>query len=253
MGRVEARGVEVAFASAPVLDGIDLDVAPGEFVAILGPSGCGKSTLLRVVAGLIAPDAGTVLIDGRDATGRPGLTSFQPQRDALLPWRRVVGNAALGAELAGQDRSEARARAREMLARVGLGGEEERWPAQLSGGMRQRVAIVRTLLVGRAPLLLDEPFGALDALTRRQLHSWLEETWSAALGRRPSTVLVTHDVDEALMLADRVLVVSARPARVVLSVRPELERPRRDAVESPEWTSARRELLGALGVVGARR
>lgn len=243
-GAVAVRGLSHAFGPTPVLAAVDLDVRPGEFVAVLGPSGCGKSTLLRVIAGLAVPDAGTVLVDGDDVRGRPGRCAFQPQRDALLPWRRVVGNAALGAEMAGVPRPEARAQATALLDRFGLAGFERAWPAQLSGGMRQRVAIARTFLTGRSPLLLDEPFGALDALTRRDLYGWLEEVWE---DDRRSTVLVTHDVDEALTLADRVVVLSARPGRVVAVEDVPFARPRTaDLLVDPSWAAARARLLAAL-------
>ncbi|HYI61395.1 MAG TPA: ABC transporter ATP-binding protein [Acidimicrobiales bacterium] len=243
-GAVRVRGLAHAFGAAEVLADLDLDVGPGRFVAVLGPSGCGKSTLLRVVAGLVAPLAGTVAVDGHDVAGRPGRCAYQPQRDALLPWRRVVGNAALGAELAGVDRAEARARATALLGRFGLAGFERAWPAQLSGGMRQRVAIARTFLTGRAPLLLDEPFGALDALTRRDLYGWLEEVWEAD---RRSALLVTHDVDEALTLADEVVVLSARPGRVVAVEPVAFPRPRGpELLTDPAWAAARARLLAAL-------
>ena len=245
-GRVEVRDLGHAYGSVEVLAGVDLDVAPGEFVAVLGPSGCGKSTLLKVLAGLVAPTSGRAAIDGADVAAHPGRAAYQPQRDALLPWRRVVANAALGAELAGRPREEARAEATALLARFGLAGFERAWPAQLSGGMRQRVAVARTFLTGRAPLLLDEPFGALDALTRRDLYSWLEEVWGGEAGR-PATLLVTHDVDEALTLADRVVVLSARPGRVVAEEPVPFARPRRPArLAEAEWSAARARLLTAL-------
>lgn len=245
-GRVAVRDLGHAFGDVEVLRGIDLDVAPGEFVAVLGPSGCGKSTLLKVLAGLVVPTAGTSTVDSIDVIGMPGHTAYQPQRDALLPWRRVAPNAALGAEMAGVPRSRARADATALLARFGLAGFERAWPAQLSGGMRQRVAVARTFLMGRAPLLLDEPFGALDALTRRDLYAWLEEVWGDE-GGRPATLLVTHDVDEALTLADRVVVLSARPGRVVAEEPVAFARPRRaDLLALPEWGAARSRLLAAL-------
>jgi ABC-type nitrate/sulfonate/bicarbonate transport system ATPase subunit len=243
---VEVRDLRHAFGSTEVLAGVDVDLAAGEFVALLGPSGCGKSTLLRIIAGLLVPSEGTVTVDGEDVRGRPGRTALQPQRDALLPWRRVVANAAVGAELAGVPRAEARARAAALLERFGLDGYAQAWPAQLSGGMRQRVAVARTFLVGRAPLLLDEPFGALDALTRRDLYGWLEGVWEADEVRR-SALLVTHDVDEALTLADRVLVMSARPGRIVAEERVPFPRPRSVALlADPAWGVLRARLLSAL-------
>ena len=245
-GEVHVRGLRHAFGATDVLDAVDLDVGAGEFVALLGPSGCGKSTLLRVLAGLLLPTSGTATIDGEDVLGHPGRAAFQPQRDALLPWRRVLGNAAVGAELAGLPPSEARARAAAVLDRFGLAGVERAWPAQLSGGMRQRVAVARTFLVGRAPLLLDEPFGALDALTRRDLYRWLEEVWESERVRR-STLLVTHDVDEALTLADRILVMSPRPGRIVASHPVPFPRPRHTALlAAPAGGEARATLIEAL-------
>jgi ABC-type nitrate/sulfonate/bicarbonate transport system ATPase subunit len=243
---VAVRGLAHSFGGVEVLRDVDLDVAVGEFVAVLGPSGCGKSTLLKVLAGLVVPSAGRVEVDGASVAGRPGHTAYQPQRDALLPWRRVVANAALGAELAGVPKVRARADAAALLDRFGLAGFGDAWPAQLSGGMRQRVAVARTFLVGRAPLLLDEPFGALDALTRRDLHAWLEEVWGGE-GGRPSALLVTHDVDEALTLADRVVVLSARPGRVVDEVAVPFARPRDPGLVGEQvWTQLRRRLLDAL-------
>ena len=176
---------------------------PGEIVAVVGPSGCGKSTLLELVCGLIEPDAGRV---------RAGAAALMPQRDALLPWLSALDNAGLALRVAGASRAAARAAAHEHFAAFGLEGFERARPAALSGGMRQRVAFLRTLLAGRPVLCLDEPFGALDALTRLQMQRWLAD----ALAREPRTVLlVTHDVEEAVLLADRVALLSPRPGRIV--------------------------------------
>lgn len=235
---IEVRGVSLTYAGRPpvdALDGVSLDVARGEFAALLGPSGCGKSTLLRLIAGLVRPTAGEVRADG---------VAYMPQRDLLLPWRRVVGNAVFAAELAGVPPSEARTRARALLPRFGLEGFERAWPAQLSGGMRQRLALLRTFLAPRDTLLLDEPFGALDAITRRRMQRWLQDV----LAVEPRTVLlVTHDVEEALHLADTVYVMSPRPGRIVARVPVGLGRPR-DALTavSPEFTALKATLLRAL-------
>ena len=168
-----------------------------------------------------------------------------PQRDTLLPWRRALGNATLGAEIAGLDRAKATADARELFARFGLAGFERAWPTQLSGGMRQRVALLRTVLADRPALLLDEPFGALDALTRRALQLWLAELLAVA---PRTTILVTHDVDEALLLADQVVVLSPRPATVTAVVEVRFERPRRpDLITHPEFITLKTEVLTALG------
>jgi NitT/TauT family transport system ATP-binding protein len=191
------------FGGVRALDAVDLDVAAHEIVAVVGPSGCGKTTLLELVCGLQAPDAGTV---GGDRA------VLMPQRDGLLPWLSAIDNAALAPRLAGASRDAARARAHPLFAAFGLDGFERARPHELSGGMRQRVAFLRTLLSGKPVLCLDEPFGALDALTRREMQDWLAQ----ALMREPRTVLlVTHDVEEAARLAHRVLVMSPRPGRIV--------------------------------------
>ena len=231
---VTVTGVGKAFGDVVALDGVDLRIAAGELVAVVGPSGCGKSTLLELVCGLQAPDAGTV-------NAPPA--ALMPQRDGLLPWLSALDNAALARRVAGDSRGEARAKAHAHFAAFGLEGFERSRPAALSGGMRQRVAFLRTLLAGREVLCLDEPFAALDALTRAQMQSWLAE----ALALEPRTVLlVTHDVEEAVLLADRVVLLSPRPGRVILELDVPLARPRsrtdRDVVE------LRERALAALGV-----
>jgi ABC-type nitrate/sulfonate/bicarbonate transport system ATPase subunit len=202
-GEVHLAGVTRTFGGVRALDGVDLDVAAHEIVAVVGPSGCGKTTLLELVCGLQAPDGGTV---------RGDRAVLMPQRDGLLPWLSAIDNAALAPRLAGASRGAARAQAHPLFAAFGLDGFERARPHELSGGMRQRVAFLRTLLSGKPVLCLDEPFGALDALTRREMQDWLAQ----ALAREPRTVLlVTHDVEEAARLAHRVLVMSPRPGRMV--------------------------------------
>ncbi|MGE5636417.1 MAG: ABC transporter ATP-binding protein [Nocardioidaceae bacterium] len=233
------------------LAGVDLEVAPGEVTAVVGPSGCGKSTLLELAAGLQEPDAGTVVAgSAADARGRRAACAYMPQRDLLLPWRDALGNAALALECQRVPRREARRRAAPLFERFGLAEFERSYPAALSGGMRQRVAFLRTLLAGRPVLLLDEPFGALDSITRASMQAWLAE----ALAREPRTVLlVTHDVEEALFLADRVAVLSPRPARVVAELEVDLPRPRsrRDVVADPRFAELEERALDALGVGAA--
>ena len=247
---VALRGVARTYpgrrGGVTALEGVELELRAGEIVGVVGPSGCGKSTLLELVAGLQEPDAGAVEV-GRasDAAGRRGACSYMPQRDLLLPWRDALGNAALALESQGVGRREARRRAAPLFARFGLEEFRAMRPAALSGGMRQRVAFMRTLLPGRPVLALDEPFAALDAITRTDMQQWLAD----ALLTEPRTVLlVTHDVEEALFLADRVAVLSRRPGRVVCELEVPLERPRdrRAALADPALAALRQRALEAL-------
>src|SRR5689334_4820773 len=233
-GGVTVAAVGKAFGAVQALDGVSLRAAPREVVAVVGPSGCGKSTLLELVCGLAEPDAGA--IDAPEA-------ALMPQRDGLLPWLSALDNAALALRVGGASKKAARAAAHEHFVRFGLEGFEKARPAALSGGMRQRVAFLRTLLAGRSLLCLDEPFGALDALTRGQAQTWLAE----ALAREPRTVLlVTHDVEEAVLLADRIVLLSPRPGRVVSVLDVPLPRPR--ARTDLAVVSLREQALAALGV-----
>ena len=243
--KLAAREVSVTKGSIRILDRVDLAVESGTFLALIGPSGAGKSTLLGLLAGLETPDEGVVEKDGALLT-RPGLVAYMPQSDLLLPWRSVAANVSLGLEATGTPRRAARKKALVALERFGLEEFAGVSPAALSGGMRSRVALLRTALLGRDTLLLDEPFGALDALTRRDLQCWL-------LGVRDelaaTIVLVTHDVDEALLLADRVVVLSHRPAHITLDLPLDLEHPRTMEMETTgEFAQLKRRLLEALGV-----
>ncbi len=228
------------------LDGLELAVRPGEVLGVVGPSGCGKSTLLELIAGLQEPDGGTVEVGGAtDAAARLAACTLMPQRDLLLPWRDALGNAGLALEAQGVAGRAARERAAPLFERFGLAEFEQARPAALSGGMRQRVAFIRTLLPGRPVLLLDEPFAALDAITRSEMQQWLAD----ALTDEPRTVvLVTHDVEEALFLSDRVVVLSPRPGRVVAELDVPLPRPRdrRAAVTDPVLAELRAQALDAL-------
>ena len=232
------------------LDGLNLAVGLAEFVAMVGPSGSGKSTLLDVVSGLIAQDSGTVLIDGQPTTAeqRLGQSAYMQQRDLLLPWRTTTANAALGLEASGISRADAERQAAAELWRFGLDGFGAVYPAQLSGGMRQRAAFLRTILPRKELVLFDEPFGALDALTRSDLQAWLAGLWEQ---ERSSVLLVTHDVEEAIFLADRVVVLTPRPGRIALELTVSLPRPRtRAMIASPEFIQDRATLLDALGLLG---
>ncbi|WP_232666136.1 ABC transporter ATP-binding protein [Pseudonocardia sp. TRM90224] len=245
-GLVKAFGPEL-----PVLDGVSFAVAPGEFVSLVGPSGCGKSTLFNVIAGLEPPDGGRVLVEGDDATGRVDPFAYMPQQDLLFPWRTVIDNAALGLEVAGVRRREARERAAELFEPFGLAGFERAHPRELSGGMRQRAALLRTVVQDRPVLLLDEPFGALDSLTRTDMQTWLDEVRA----RYDWTVLmITHDVREAIYLSDRVVVLAPRPTSVHREIAVDLPRPRDlDMITSARFAELEAELLDALRRRGSNR
>ncbi len=231
-GGVQLTRIHRAFGPVTALADLSLSVAPREVVAVVGPSGCGKSTLLEIVCGLQQPDSGT-------CASAPAV--LMPQRDTLLPWLSAIDNAALARRVAGTKRVPARAQARPLFEHFGLEGFEEARVDQLSGGMRQRVAFLRTLLSGKPVLCLDEPFGALDAITRGEMQAWLAN----ALAEEPRTVLlVTHDVEEACVLADRVCVMSPRPGRIVAELPVALERPR--SATDPQLVALRQRALEAL-------
>jgi NitT/TauT family transport system ATP-binding protein len=231
---VRVEVVSRKFGELRALAGMSLQASAGEVVAVVGPSGCGKTTLLEMICGLQRPDAGSV---------RAAPAALMPQRDLLLPWSSAIDNAGLALRARGISRAEARAAAGPWLERFGLSGFERASPAALSGGMRQRVSFLRTLLAGKPVLALDEPFAALDAITRAEMQQWLAHV----LELEPRTVvLVTHDVEEAVVLADRVVVMSPRPGRAIAELAVELPRPRRRL--DPGVVALRERALEALGV-----
>ena len=246
--RVQAQGLGKSFATkrGPIeaLRGVNLTVRDGEFVSVIGPSGCGKSTLFNIMSGVVLPDEGRLLIDGDPRHGEVGHVGYMPQKDLLLPWRTVLDNVILGMEVSGTSRAEARREARGLMSGFGLAGFESSYPYELSGGMRQRAAFLRTVLFRRDILLLDEPFGALDALTRTAMHEWLLEVW----GKLGQTILfVTHDVEEAVLLSDRVYVMTARPGRIKAEVTIDLPRPRSyRLIVDPRFLDHKVGLLDAL-------
>ena len=227
MRKLEVKNLTQTFAqkgdALPVLDDLNLSVDDGQFVALLGPSGCGKSTLFNIVSGLLTPDTGEIYLNGERIYGNTGDFAYMQQKDLLLPWRTVLKNVLVGPEIHSEPLEDAVKEARQRLTQLGLSGFENSYPMQLSGGMRQRVALVRTLLFRKEILLLDEPFGALDAMTRTVMQSILLDIWAAD---RQTVLLITHDVEEALLLADKIYVLTARPATLKAEVPVPLPRPR---------------------------
>lgn len=233
------RGPDLA-----VLGGVSFTVRSGEFVSVIGPSGCGKSTVFNMLAGLETPDSGGVHFRAADGDNPASHCAYMPQKDLLFPWRTILDNTILGLQVRGVPKAEARRRALDLFPVFGLAGFEHARPSQLSGGMRQRAALLRTVVQEREVLLLDEPFGALDSLTRTEMQSWLQEVWQRY---RWTVLMITHDIREAVYLSDRVIVLSARPATVRHEVRVDLPRPRDlSAITAPEFVAVEQELLEIL-------
>lgn len=243
MSLLDLRDVSLRFSETPVLQSISMHVARGEFVSILGPSGAGKSTIFRLLTGALQLQDGVITCAGHALGADQDTFAFMPQRDALMPWRRIIDNLTLGLEIQGLSRAAARQRVIPLLRDFGLDGFTRHYPAQLSGGMRQRAALLRTIVQGRAVQLLDEPFGALDALTRTQMQTWFEARWRHA---RWTTLLITHDVREAVALSDRIYVLSRRPARVIAEIATPLPRPRLTGPPCPKAREIEAQLLNIL-------
>jgi ABC-type nitrate/sulfonate/bicarbonate transport system ATPase subunit len=247
MSRLEVKNLTQTFdqknTSLRVLDGLNFSVDDGQFVALLGPSGCGKSTLFNIVSGLLVPDTGEIYLNDERIYGNTGDFAYMQQKDLLLPWRTVLRNVLIGPEIHDEPLNTAKVEAQQRLAQLGLSGFENSYPMQLSGGMRQRVALVRTLLFRKEILLLDEPFGALDAMTRTVMQSILLDIWSES---RQTVLLITHDVEEALLLADKIYVLTARPATLKAEVPVPLPRPR--DITDTSLIRLKKELLTLLQV-----
>jgi ABC-type nitrate/sulfonate/bicarbonate transport system ATPase subunit len=248
--KLSIDGISMSFRNGravhEALSPTSLQVERGRFVSLIGPSGCGKSTLFNIIAGLLAPSSGTVRIDGEAVTGLVGAVGYMLQKDLLLAWRNVLDNVALGMEIRGTPLPVARRKALPYLARYGLGGFEGHYPSALSGGMRQRAALLRTLLLDTDIILLDEPFGALDAQTKQRMQEWLLTLWTD-FGK--TIVFITHDVEEAVFLSDEICVMAAKPGRIVERITVPLERPRpRSILGSPDFVAIKQHCLALLEV-----
>jgi ABC-type nitrate/sulfonate/bicarbonate transport system ATPase subunit len=250
---LDLRGITHVFPTrgggVAALEEVSIRIPERMFVSILGPSGCGKSTIFNIVAGLLKPSSGAVYLGGEDISGMIGFVGYMLQKDLLLPWRTVLDNVILGMELQGVSKSNARERALPQLRRYGLAGFEHQYPGALSGGMRQRAALLRTLLYESPVVLLDEPFGALDAQTRAQMQAWLLQIWTDF---DKTVVFVTHDVEEAVLLSDRVIVMTPRPGRIKAVIDVPVPRPRPpDCQHRPDFIALKQRCLGLLAYEAA--
>ena len=244
MEKLEVKHVSKSFDGTLILDDISIELNPGELVCLLGVSGGGKTTLFNVISGLLTPDRGQVLLDGQDITGRPGRISYMMQKDLLLPYRTILDNAALPLILRGTKKAQARAEASAHFAQFGLEGTQGKYPAQLSGGMRQRAALLRTYLFSRDVALLDEPFSALDTITKSAIHRWYLDVMERI---RLSTLFITHDIDEAILLSDRIYLLSGQPGQITAELTIAEPRPRTgDFNLTPEFLAYKRKILELL-------
>lgn len=244
MKQLEVRGVSKSFDGKEVLQDISISLHEGELVCLLGISGGGKTTLFNIISGLLIPDEGQVLLDGEDITGKPGRISYMLQKDLLLPYRTIEDNVALPLILKGINKKEARAQASSLFSEFGLEGTQKQYPAQLSGGMRQRAALLRTYLFSQDVALLDEPFSALDTLTKSSIHRWYLDVMERI---KLSTFFITHDIDEAILLSDRIYLLTGQPGRIADEIVIKEPKPRRgDFNLTTEFLEYKKEILEKL-------
>lgn len=244
MSKLEVRNISKSFGDKAVLDDISIHLDKGELVCLLGVSGGGKTTLFNIIAGLLSPDCGQVYLDGKDVTGKPGQVSYMLQKDLLLPYRTIEDNVALPLLLKGMNKNDARREVSERFEEFGLEGTQKKYPAQLSGGMRQRAALLRTYMFSQDVALLDEPFSALDTLTKSAMHRWYLDVMDKI---QLSTLFITHDIDEAILLSDRIYLLSSQPGRIAGEIMISHPKPRRaDFNLTPEFLAYKRRILGML-------
>lgn len=242
--KLEARQIKKAFPGLDTLKEVSIKLEEKQLVSIIGPSGCGKSTLFDIISGLIHPDSGKVIIDGKEFTGKSGRVSYMHQKDLLLPWYTIIANVSLPLIIKGMDKKKSKETAQKNFSAFGLGGFEKNYPSQLSGGMRQRAALLRTYLFSEDIMLLDEPFGSLDAITRRKMQLWLLDILEKI---EASMLFITHDIDEAIFLSDRIYLLSDRPAVVRQVFDIAIPRPRdNDTFTSDEFNEIKSKILKIL-------
>lgn len=243
LDKLTFRGVSFAYGDQPIVAQLSFHVARGQFISLIGPSGVGKSTLFRLASGLAEPDAGQILLDGKEQQKRLGRVGYMPQKDLLLPWRTITENAMLPLELKSVPRALARAKVAEQLPLFGLGGCSDAYPDQLSGGMRQRVSLLRATLTGSDLLLLDEPFSALDGITRMEMQDWLLEMWQRL---KITILMITHDIEEALVMSDKVFLLTEKPIQKIVEITPPPVSDRRERRHDPRLGPLRREIWRLL-------
>ena len=232
------------YENMPIIDDISLELRENEFVALIGPSGCGKSTIFNMISGLVKIDSGQVFIDGKESTGETGKVSYMYQKDLLLPWEKIIDNAALPLRIRGYNKKDARKQVKKYFKLFGLEGFEYKYPHQLSGGMRQRAALMRTYVSSKDIILLDEPFGGLDAITRLKMQNWLLGILDKL---QVSILFITHDIEEAIFLSDRIYVLSNRPAKIKKEIVVDLSKPRdREIITSTRFNKIERDILNML-------
>ena len=244
MAVLSVRDVSKSFEDEKIINHISLELQEGEIVSLLGVSGVGKTTLFNIIAGLSIPDEGSVWLEGEDITGMPGKVSYMLQKDLLLPYHNILDNVALPLRIRGMKKKEAREKAASYFAKFGLQGTERKYPAQLSGGMRQRAALLRTYLFSEKVALLDEPFSALDMLTKQSVHEWYLSIMEKI---KLSTLFITHDIDEAILLSDRILLLTGKPGEITKEIYIDQKRPRgKDFRLSEEFLTYKREIISHL-------
>ncbi|MBQ5658005.1 MAG: ABC transporter ATP-binding protein [Peptococcaceae bacterium] len=244
MKKLEVNHISKCFDGKPILQDISITLNQGELVSLLGVSGGGKTTLFNIIAGLLPPDEGNVILNGKDITNQPGQISYMMQKDLLLPYRTIEDNAALPLLLKGVNKRDARTQVSPLFAQFGLEGTQKKYPAQLSGGMRQRAALLRTYLFSQDVALLDEPFSALDTLTKRSIHQWYLDVMEKI---QLTTLFITHDIDEAILLSDRIYLLSGSPGKIAAEIVIQEPKPRRDDFSlTPEFLEYKRKILSLL-------
>lgn len=242
--KLSINNIYKSFDDILVVDNVSLNLKENEFVSLLGPSGSGKSTIFNIIAGLITPDKGNVIIDDEDFTGKSGRVSYMYQKDLLLPWKKIIDNVALPLVVKGTNKKKSREMVKDYFKIFGLEGFEYKYPFQLSGGMRQRAALMRTYMFSEDIILLDEPFGGLDAITKRKMQYWLLEVLDSL---KASILFITHDIDEALFLSDRIYILSDRPAKVKAEIKVDLPKPRKnEIVTTSRFNELKKNIMNML-------